>query len=172
VDYNHVICQTNDANEAASSDDGNEQQQDEVDRPFRSVNEIFCVHVDDKSSIEMPTCVLESSSELYKFLYSCNGQARFGGRDKESMTAFICDQTKSQKTTDGVLNEILLNLLEQVCVCVCVCARARARELPSEMGRPGWAAVVEDNVITLPAHEIYRRSTDKGCSSSCSIADH
>ena len=66
--------------------------------------------VDDKSAAVYPSVVQSASSELFRMTSGLNGQADLV---HEEMTAYVTDSTKSQKHTDSVMFEILMELLER-----------------------------------------------------------
>ena len=76
----------------------------------RQWNLLRILVVDDKSAAVYPSVVQSASSELYRFTSGLNGQA---DAVYEEMTAYVTDSTKSQKHTDSVIFEILMELLER-----------------------------------------------------------
>ena len=66
--------------------------------------------VDDKAAAVYPSVVQAASSDLYRYTSGLNGQA---DSVYEEMTAYVTDSTKSQKHTDSVIFEILMELLER-----------------------------------------------------------
>ena len=80
-------------------------------------------HIDDKSSSDLPQVSRASSSVLERFAISMNGQTSCLW---DECNLYCGDQTKSQKDTNAIINEIVLNLLttmngEKHCVLVFDC---------------------------------------------------
>ena len=74
------------------------------------VTQLIYLVVDDKSSAVFPSVVQSASSDLHRYNAALNGQA---DGVNETMTAYVQNSTKSQKSTDSVIYEILLYIFER-----------------------------------------------------------
>ena len=77
-------------------------------------------HIDDKASIDVPSVRRVASSILERVAVSMNGQSDYV---HDECNLYCGGQTKSQKDTDAILNEIVSNIVttakrERHCVLV------------------------------------------------------
>ena len=80
-------------------------------RPFRSRDQVFIAHVDDKSSIDDHSVPKQGSGVLNRYARGCCG---FTDYVYEAGTMILMDSTKAQKDTDVVINEVIFSILRSV----------------------------------------------------------
>jgi hypothetical protein len=119
----HLYALVNTAKALRLVEQHGDPEVDARDHAPRSRDQVLVYHIDDKSSSDLPQVSRASSSILERFAISMNGQTSYLW---DECNLYCGDQTKSQKDTDAIINEIVLNLLttmngEKHCVLVFDC---------------------------------------------------